>query len=62
MSSKTVCEGTVLSCTQSACSRGYKRGERGREVPKSLIEEELSVASSDVGDRSEYVLCVRCNA
>jgi len=44
-----VCEGTVLSCTRSACSRGYKRGERGREAPKSLLEEELSVASSDVG-------------
>ena len=27
-SSKGVCEGTVLSCTRSACSRGYKRGER----------------------------------
>ena len=41
---------------------GYKRGERGREAPKSLVEEQLSVASSDVGARSEYVLCVRCNA
>ena len=61
MSSKRVCEGTVLSCTRSACSRGYKRGERGREAPKSLLEEELSVASSDVGARSEYVLCERCN-
>ena len=23
-----------------ACSRGYKRGERGRETPRSLLEEE----------------------
>src|SRR6185503_12876196 len=34
---KGVCEGTVLSCTRSACSRGYKQGERGREAPKSLL-------------------------
>ena len=32
--------GTVLSCTRSACSRGYKRDERGREAPKSMLEEE----------------------
>ena len=62
MSSKGVCEGTVLSCTRSVYSRGYKRGERGREAPKSLLEDELSVGSSDVGARSECVLCVRCNA
>ena len=62
MSSKRVCEGTVLSCTRSASSRGYKRGERGREAPKSLLEEELSVASCDVRARSEYVLSERCNA
>ena len=37
---KGVCKGTVLSCTRSACSRGYKRGERGREAPKSLLEVE----------------------
>ena len=37
---KGVCEGTVLSCTRSACSRGYKRGERGRKAPKSLLEVE----------------------
>ena len=35
-----VCEGTVLSFTRSACSRGYKQGERGREAPKSLLEME----------------------
>ena len=28
--------------------RGYKRGERGREAPKSLLEEKLSMASIDV--------------
>ena len=37
---KGVCEGTVLSCTRSACSRGYKRGERGREAPKSQLRVE----------------------
>ena len=35
-----VCEGTVLSCTRGACSRGYKRGERVRKAPKSLLEVE----------------------
>ena len=39
---KGVCEGTVLSCTRSARSRGYKRGERGREAPKSLLGVELA--------------------
>ena len=38
---KGVCEGTILSCTRGACSRGYKRGERGSEAPKSLLEVEL---------------------
>ena len=57
-----MCEGTVLSYTGGACSRGYRRGERGREAPKSLLEEELSVASCDVRARSEYVLSERCNA
>ena len=36
-SSKGVCECTVLSCTEGACSRGYKRDERGRETLKSLL-------------------------
>ena len=58
MSSKRVCEGTVLSCTRSACSRGYKRGERGRKAPKSLLEKELRVAGSDVGARSKRVCSV----
>ena len=56
---KGVCEGTVLSCTRSACSRGYKRGERGREAPKSLLEEGLIVVNSDVGARSKCV-CSEC--
>ena len=44
-----VCEGAVLSCTGGACSRGYKQGERGREAPKSLLEEELIEASANIG-------------
>jgi len=44
-----VCESTVLSCTGGACSRGYKRGERGRETPRSLLEEELIEASANIG-------------
>ena len=48
-SSKGVCEGTVLSCTGGACSRGYRRGERGREAPKSLLEVKLIEASANIG-------------
>ena len=48
-SNKGVCESTVLSCTGGACSRGYKRGERGREAPRSLLEEELIEASANIG-------------
>ena len=48
-SSKGVCESTALSCTGGACSRGYKRGERGREAPRSLLEEELIEASANIG-------------
>ena len=44
-----VCESTVLSCTGGACSKGYKRGERGREPPRSLLEEELIEASANIG-------------
>ena len=44
-----VCESTVLSCTGGACSRGYKRGERGREAPKSLLEGELIEESANIG-------------
>ena len=56
-SSKGVCEGTVLSCTVGACSRGYRRGERGREAPKSLLEGELIEASANIGVQGAYVLC-----
>src|SRR6185437_12053087 len=48
-SSKGMCESTVLSCTGGACSRGYKRGERGRKAPRSLLEEELIEASANIG-------------
>ena len=48
-SSKGVCESTVLSCTGGASSRGHKRGERGREAPRSLLEEELIVACANIG-------------
>ena len=58
-SSKGVCECTVLSCTGGACSRGYKRGERGREAPKSLLEGELIEASANIGaQKSVCALCV----
>ena len=49
MPSKGVSESTVLSCTGGAYSRGYKRGERGREAPRSLLEEELIEASANIG-------------
>ena len=49
MSSEGVCESNVLSCTGGACSRGYKRGERGREALKSLLEGELIEASANIG-------------
>ena len=44
-----MCESTVLSCTGGDCSRGYKRGERGREAPESLLEGELIEASANIG-------------
>ena len=44
-----VCESTVPSCTGGACSRGYKQGDRGREAPKSLLEEELIEANANIG-------------
>ena len=49
MSSKGVCESIVLSCTGGACSRGYKRGERGREALRSLLEEKLIEANANIG-------------
>ena len=30
-------------------SRGYRQGERGREAPKSLLEEKLTEASANIG-------------
>ena len=60
-SSKGVCERTVLSCTGGACSRGYKRGERAREAPRSLLEEEMIEASANIGAQEGvcvfYELC-----
>ena len=54
-----VCDSTALSCTGGACSRGYKRGERGREAPKSLLEGELIEASANIGvQRSVCALLV----
>ena len=42
-----------------AGSRGYKRDERGREAPKSLLEEELIEASANIGiQRSVCALLV----
>ena len=34
---------------RSACSRGYKRGEKGRKARKSLVEEEMIEASANIG-------------
>ena len=59
-SSKGVCEGTVLSCTGGACSRGYKRGERGREASKSLLEEKLIEASANIGAQESVCALVSC--
>ena len=59
-SSKGVCEGTVLSCTGGACCRGYKQGERGREAPKSLLEEKLIEASANIGAQKSVCALVSC--
>ena len=56
-----MCEGTVLSCTGVLVVGGTSEAREGERLPSLLLEEELSVASSDVGARSEYVLCERCN-
>ena len=58
-----MCEGTVLSCTEGAYSRGYKRGERGREAPKSLLEEKLIEVSADIGAQKSVgalASCAKC--
>ena len=59
-SSKGVCEGTVLSSTGGACSRGYKRGKRGREAPKSLLEEMLIETSANIGAQKSVCALVSC--
>ena len=56
-SSKGVCESTILSCIGGACSRGYKRGERGRKAPKSLLEEEMIEASANIGAQESGRVC-----
>ena len=55
-----LCECTVLSCIGGACSRGYKRGERGREAPKSLLEETLIEASANIGAQESVCALVSC--
>ena len=40
---------TGMLHTGGAYSRGYRRGERGREAPKSLLEKELIEACSNIG-------------
>ena len=59
-SSKGVCECIVLSCTGGAYSRGYKRGERGRKAPKSLLEEKLIEASANIRAQKSVCGLVSC--
>ena len=54
-----VCECTVLSCTGGACSRGYKRSERGRKAPKSLLEKVIET-SANIGAQESGCVCVFC--
>ena len=42
-----------------AYSRGYKRGERGREAPKSLLEEMIE-ASANIGAQKSVCALVSC--
>ena len=51
------CESTILSCTGGACSRGYKRGERGRKAPRSLLEEEMIEANANIGAQESGCVC-----
>ena len=37
---------------------GYKRGERGRKAPKSLLEEEMIEASANIGAQESGCVCV----
>ena len=52
-----MCKCTVLFRTGGACSRGYKRGERGRKAPKSLLEEEMIEASANIGAQESRCVC-----
>ena len=47
-------------CTGGACNRGYKRGERGREAPKSLLEEKLIEASANIEAQKSMCALVSC--
>ena len=51
-----VCECTVLSCTGGDCSRGYKRGERGREAHRSLLDKVIE-ASANIGAQESGCVC-----
>ena len=51
------CECTVLSCTGVPVVGEYKRGERGREAPKSLLEEKMIEASVNIVLRRACVCC-----
>ena len=51
-----MCECTILSCTGGACSRGYKRSERGRKAPKSLLEKVIET-SANIGAQESGCLC-----
>ena len=52
-----VCECTVLSCIGVPVVGEYKRGERGREAPKSLLGEKMIEASANIALRITFV-CV----
>ena len=49
--------GHCIILHRGACSRGYKRGERGREAPKSLLEEEMIEASANIGAQESGCVC-----
>ena len=49
---------TVLH--RGACSRGYKRGERGRKALRSLLVEELIEASANIGAQKSVCALVSC--
>ena len=55
-----VCECTVLSCTGVPVVAEYKRGERGREAPRSLLEEKMIEASANIVLWRAGCVCVCC--